>query len=453
MMKKWVATLIALSTSGMVSLPVLSDTMTLDQCLETAFQKNLGLASKQLSSQGKRSTANAALLGMLPSLSMSASASDTVYNSVGGSKPDSYSSSLTLSQTVYQGNYLWSNWKKAELAKDQADLETVRQGRQLTQEIKAAWYAYLESIHKHKEAIEALERLKQHEKNAVAFYQEGRYWRNEVLQAQVEVARGEQKLIEAENTRTLARSTLNQLLRRPLNTELEPLGELAWTPMIWTDLDEANDFALENRSDLHKSKLNKRIGKLTEQTTAYSYYPKVTLSSSMTMSADNLSHEDSTTTGKVMLSASWTPWEWGKTGEELAAARQTTESYNLAYDELVESVMLEVQKAFLTAVEADKKVKVLKKALEQSVENYRVNQVRYREQLGTATDVLDAQDLLTSTRNDYIGALSSYLTALASMDLAVGQKSGADALIKNTEVEQEGLIGGLKKIVEPLGSE
>ena len=65
-------------------------------------------------------------------------------------------------------------------------------------------------------------------------------------------------------------------------------------------------------------------------------------------------------------------------------------------------------------------MRVLRKSLEHAQENYRVNTVRYQEQLGTANDLLNAQALLTDTRKDWISALASYERAVVSLEYALG---------------------------------
>jgi outer membrane protein TolC len=73
-------------------------------------------------------------------------------------------------------------------------------------------------------------------------------------------------------------------------------------------------------------------------------------------------------------------------------------------------------------MESKKSLAVSEAALKQAQENFRVSQIRYKEQLGSSNDVLDAQDLLTQTKTDRVSALSRYLTAIAELDLAVGVK-------------------------------
>ncbi|MFH1028353.1 MAG: TolC family protein, partial [Pseudomonadota bacterium] len=57
----------------------------------------------------------------------------------------------------------------------------------------------------------------------------------------------------------------------------------------------------------------------------------------------------------------------------------------------------------------------------QSEENLRINRERYRERVGTATEVLDAQTLLTQTRTDYHRASYEYQVATARLKRACGE--------------------------------
>ncbi len=69
---------------------------------------------------------------------------------------------------------------------------------------------------------------------------------------------------------------------------------------------------------------------------------------------------------------------------------------------------------------AERNIFVAKKAIEQGEENFRMNQERYRQQVGTITDVLDAQTLLTKAQTDYYNALRNFNVAKAALRRAMG---------------------------------
>ncbi|MBF0182550.1 MAG: TolC family protein [Magnetococcales bacterium] len=394
--------------------------LTLDEVLQLALRDNLGLASKGVALQGKQAASSAASRKMLPTLALSTNRTDILFNTTAyGSRAETFGSTATVTQPLYRGGALWDGWKSAEIQERQAALDLWHTTRSLTRDVKAAWFALLEKQELLKEAEAAMTRLHQHEKNAQAFFREGRIWRNEILQANVKVAQGEQNLITAQNQVELAKAELNRLMRRPLDHPLEPKGELLWAPLTWT-LEKAYEHARANRKDLEKAGLDVKVGQLTESITGSATRPQVTLSGTYSLDSPSSSYHENDAVMTAVLTASWTAWNWGQTSQEVKAAKANTFKSQLAYDDQMQTVLLETRKAFLSAREAAKKVEVIKKSLQQSEENYRVNQIRYQEQLGSATDVLDAMDLLTTSRNNHTSALATYLTALATLDLAVG---------------------------------
>ncbi len=70
-------------------------------------------------------------------------------------------------------------------------------------------------------------------------------------------------------------------------------------------------------------------------------------------------------------------------------------------------------------IESEKNIVTVEKALVQAKENLRINEERYKEQVATSTDVLDAQTLLTVTRTNYVNALYDFKIAKAALQRAI----------------------------------
>ncbi|MCD6292411.1 MAG: TolC family protein, partial [Deltaproteobacteria bacterium] len=68
-------------------------------------------------------------------------------------------------------------------------------------------------------------------------------------------------------------------------------------------------------------------------------------------------------------------------------------------------------------------------AVAQAKENLRMIRLRYKNQLSTNTDVLDARTLLTDTETRYYQAVYDYNIQLAGLARAVGVKSWKDLQI------------------------
>jgi len=89
--------------------------------------------------------------------------------------------------------------------------------------------------------------------------------------------------------------------------------------------------------------------------------------------------------------------------------------------QLIEGIILEVKQDYLNMLTAERNISVAEKAIEQAEENLRMNEERYKYQVATATDVLDAVTLLAQARVNYYSALSDFNIAKARLDRAMGR--------------------------------
>ncbi|KPA17425.1 outer membrane efflux protein [Candidatus Magnetomorum sp. HK-1] len=416
MIRIFVFALIACYSSLAFGLEHEKAVLTLSECLKIAHQENPGLLNYREILIALQHKQESLFRDMLPDVSLSWSGKE-VYEDY----TDAYSASVKINQTLFQGKRAYTNWKIAGLETRRSALELARQYQSITYRVKKAWYELLEKQELFAEAIQSLERLKQHASNAKHFFKEGWIWRTDVLEAQVKVARGEQSRIIAENDVARARARLNILMHRDVNNELNVNEKLTWIKNEWT-YEKAKAESIKNRPDLLQAQIDLEKSQSALTVERSSYYPNLSASASWTKSDQNMDMHDGVEDIAAQLNASWTIWEWGKTNESVAAAKAKVRQSRLLIKKLEDQLLLDLHEAWLSVQEAEKKVQVLAQALAQGEENFRVNIIRYRERLGTAKDVLEAQDLLTSTRKDRISALSEYLSSLANLDYAIGMK-------------------------------
>jgi len=394
--------------------------VTFDQIARIAFEQNLGLRIEKQKRQTELENKDATFKNLLPSLSLSSSISDVLDNSASSSNEiTSFSTSLVLQQSVYQPA-LYASWKRSELTLEKADQTLRRQAELLLFELKKAWYSLLKEQILYTESEKSLARLKQHKKNAEAFYRNGEIWRNDLLQAQVRVARGEQELFSAKNRLLLARSQINLILNRSLDTDLKTQAQLIQIDFN-TPLETLNELAISNRLDLKQNQTDISIAKKDSDIARAGYKPSVNFTLSTGLSSTEFNYDPSTSETTAALNLSWNFWQFGQARKEVAAAESKLRVARLQKEQKSAEILLEVRTAYLAVKESEHSLAVSEQALVQSNENFRISQIRYKEQLGSSNDVLDAQDLLTQTETDRITALSQYLTAIAELNLAVGQ--------------------------------
>jgi outer membrane protein TolC len=393
---------------------------TFEKLLKQAFEKNLGLKIEIEKTHQQKASEQAAFRRLLPLASISSGRSETLYDSQSQEgELTSYSSSVTISQPLYQPA-LWANWKKSELNKNNADYSLLRKQQSLLFEVKKAWFKLLEEQVLYSETQASLLRLQQHQKNAEAFYRNGKIWRNDVLQAQVRVAKGEQDMFASSNRVTLAKSTINLILDREVTSALSPQGRLTWISFTKT-LKPLFSQATNDRIELKQSQVGINLAKQDVALASAKLKPTANFTLTSGAYSEHFGYQRSVKDTVASLTLRWDFWQWGQTNREVASARANVQVQHLSLAQLKAAVMAEVQSAYLTVVESQKSFKVSEQALSQAKENYKVSQIRYTEQLGSSTDVLDAQDLLTQTRNSRTSALARYLTAIAELNLATGQ--------------------------------
>jgi outer membrane protein TolC len=114
-------------------------------------------------------------------------------------------------------------------------------------------------------------------------------------------------------------------------------------------------------------------------------------------------------------------WNWGDTAYKVGENRVKVTQAEDAKTQLIESIILEVKQGYLNMLVAEKNIGVAKTAIEQAEENLRMNEERYKYQVATQTDVLNAVTLLTQARTNYYGALSDFNVAKAELERSMGK--------------------------------
>ena len=112
----------------------------------------------------------------------------------------------------------------------------------------------------------------------------------------------------------------------------------------------------------------------------------------------------------------------GKTAAEVHKAKKKLTRAEEKAKEVCDGISLQVKAAFLAIQEAKDRIGVAKEAVAQAEENLRLINNKYRENVVTSTDVVDAETLLTRNKQNYYTALYDYIVAIARLENAVGKK-------------------------------
>lgn len=336
---------------------------------------------------------------------------------------DNYNWAVEARQPLFTGGAIRANYEASRLGAEIAGREEAAALRDLVQEVKIAYFNILKAGRIREVAEQSVERLKAHRDAAQDFYDVGIIPKNDLLYAEVELANGRQFLLRAENGLEMAKAKFNTLLRREIDAPVkieDILSEQSFEKPLNACLAEA----LENRPEIRAHSLRLEQARSLVRLAKSEYYPNVSVIGNYARYGDTPGVAGSPYRDQenwyLMAVANWTFWEWGKTKQRVEAglSRESQAADILA--NVKDQIALEVKNAFLLVGEAAKQVRTAKQAIGQAEENFRINTERYREQVGTSTEVIDAQTLLTKAKADYYNALGDFNISRARLERAMG---------------------------------
>jgi len=434
MRMKWALgfTLLAIFVGATVWGQALQQPLTLEESIKIALERNLTLHSAIMGVEGSEFRRKEAITNFLPL--WTGQYSYTRYNNpivvgfagisglgVVGSK-DIYNMNTTVQQPVFTGGLNLANYRFARLGVDSskasveaAKLDVVLQAR----------VGYFNIIRAEKFVDVGKQAVKQFEAQlevTKAFFDVGIVPKNDVLQAEVRLANTVQALISAENTLATAKASFNTLLIREVNTPFEVVDILAYKPFP-LGFEAALEEALRQRPEIKAAQVNIDQAKENVKVAKSGFFPTISLTGNYGRVSDvaGLSNDTTQERWTIQALATLTLFNWGNTAYKVGENKVKVNQADDSKTQLILSITLEVKNDYLNMLVAEKNINVAQKSIEQAEENLRMNEERYKYQVATQTDVLDAVVLLAQARLNYYGALSDFNVAQAQLERAMGR--------------------------------
>ncbi|MCP4576628.1 MAG: TolC family protein [Deltaproteobacteria bacterium] len=404
---------------------------TLDQCVEEALKNNWKLKAKKEQINQAEYVKNQARADFLPKLSTSygyrrLGFDQEIFTSMGSfsvGSQNNYRWKGTVTQPIFTGFAILSAYRLSELGIDQSQLEVQTQELDLALEAKAAYFNILTADMAVETAGKAAEALEGHAEVARNFYKVGMIPINDLLESEVNASNSKHDLTSTKNQARLARSNFNAVLSRPVNAEVE-VEEISVHNPEKGKFQEYVEIAFKNRPEMKLMDVNLLQTDQQIRLSRSKFYPEVVFTWDYIKEGDTATvsggefHQASNWEAAVGLE--WTFWEWGKTYYSVKQQQSVKNEVLKTKMELEEQIQLQIKDAVLDLKTAEENIPITKKAVEQGEENLRVSQERYKAQVSTSTEVLDAQRYLTRARVNHFNALFDYHLARARLHRAMG---------------------------------
>jgi len=337
-----------------------------------------------------------------------------------------YRLTASVTQPVFTGFATLNRYRLSGLDIERSRESEGRQRLDVIHRAKQVFFGLLKARKLAQVADEAVTLVEALASVARDFHEVGMTPLNDLLKAQVELANIRQERTVARNRLAEARADFNTLLRRPLGSPVALVDSETYRPFA-EDLEASFAAALRSRPELRLADLDIAAAEKERELARAGYFPTVDLEGrwfkrGTEWDVDGGLGISDPEGWQVSALASWPFWQWGRTDHAVAEKERRADQARLRREALADAVRLEVQQAFLRVEEAEQNIHTIEAALAQARENYRISEARYREQMATATDVLDARTLLSRTETNYYTALYDYQLARASLDRAVGRE-------------------------------
>lgn len=267
---------------------------------------------------------------------------------------------------------------------------------------------------------------------ARAFVEQGMLVRSDLLRAEVELARIEEMLAEAEGNARVAESLLAFRLGADLTTsfELDPLPE---EPAAGASLEEWQALSA-SRADLEAARRMLAAGELEEEVRRAALLPRVGLTLRHDLFDDRPlgAHGDSS---YVAAMVGWELWSGGRHRAAAAAARAEAEAGRAEVEQMARGIRLEVEQAWQELQTSLIRRRTSERALEAAREAERIVEERFKSGVARTIDWLDAA---TARREAETRELVARAQAqLAAFRLAVRAGRAPETVLANQRPGKE----------------
>ena len=245
--------------------------------------------------------------------------------------------------------------------------------------------------------------------------------KNEVLKAQVELNNANLFLISISNSIEMLKMTINQGIGNEIETPLL----IADSIIEISALEDEIAFNIQNIENRHEIKIlnnQEKININSQKMVRSNYLPQLVSFANYTLkSTDNYGEQNDFLTWNAGLALSIPIFHWGESRLKTQQAKLVTETTRNTLDKTKEMITLEVKQAIFKQEEAYTKLKFTKEALQQAEENLSLENNKLKQEVSTATDLLNAQVQMQKAYADFIAAKANVKIQHVLYKKAIGE--------------------------------
>lgn len=330
-----------------------------------------------------------------------------------------YSQGISVSWPIWTFGKVEGAIDAARYQKNIADLDVYKTEADTKLAAVQAYYQYLEAVKLAEVQAQSVTDYASHLNNVQQQFDAGIVAKLDVLSSNVSLANAKQKSIAADNTRDVAEANLNNIMRIPMNTTLNPLDKNFPEPEFDLTMEQAILMAQKYRWELVEADYGVKAAEASLRSAKAGYLPTVSVGGGYSWKEASVTAVDKDDWA-VQGGLSWSLWDGGATQASVKKADAAVKTAQETLLQAREKIELEVRQDYLNVLSYKEQIRAAEASVAQAEEAYKIATVRYSSGVGINLDVLDAELALNTARTNYITALYNYNIGLATLEHAMG---------------------------------
>ena len=298
--------------------------------------------------------------------------------------------------------------------------EKLRGQRQTTvSDVKRLYYGILLTQSQLETVEESIRLFREMDRLQGRYLQEKVVLKSEGLEVKAKLAQAEQEDIKLRNNLATQKEQLNDLLGRNILTEfsVNPVPEAT---ALENDLEGARTKAMKQRPEIREARLMTKQAEYDRWIKQAEYIPNINFSLSYARSINLDPLPDNMAFAGFMMT--WEIFDWGRKRRELAAKTETVAQTKNTTRETESQVIIDVNSKFRNLQATRGQLKSSRAFQLAGREKLKEETDKYKNDTALLKDVLQAQTKLAEADSKYQQALSSFWTAKADFEKALGEE-------------------------------
>ncbi len=341
----------------------------------------------------------------------------------------SWTSSLTITQPIYNGGAVFTAWSIAKFYRRFTEYQLDLKTQELKLNVIKSYYGVVMADELLRVARQTVD-LAQASLDVVKKMEaQGTVSDFEVLMAEVRLANVKPGLIQAQAASKLAHQSFNNIIGLKLNDDTEVVWAMDSTLYIVPDydLDSLKSAALDSRPEINMARLQTKMYKKGISIANSGYRPNINFLSTLQYQAqyDNNRWPDSKDWARSSfsgISISIPIFDSWATPAKVSQAKIEYRQSQLSESDLEDNLKLDIEQNWWNYQKARESLAAQGHAVEMAKRGLEIARVRYENGVGTQLELFEAEVALAQADNNRVMAFYDLVTGYASLMKAIGEE-------------------------------